>query len=70
MSGVSRRELEAQQYWSLMQSGMADMTVNEFKDEIDLLATNSESTVVRDLCARNIGRYDRSYVTVRAARAK
>jgi hypothetical protein len=70
MSGMSRRELEAQQYWRLMQSGMADMTVSEFKRELDDLAHHSGSKVVRDLCSRNESRYDRSFSVVRAARFK
>lgn len=64
---ASRRELEARQYWNLMQSGMSEMTVTEFKDELDLLASHSDSDVVRKLCAKSESRYDRSYTVIRAA---
>jgi hypothetical protein len=64
---LSDRELQARHYWRMMQSGMAELTVTEFKDEMATLGRRTESPVLRELCARNETRYDRSFTVVRAA---
>jgi hypothetical protein len=43
------------------------LTVTEFKDEMATLGRRTESPVLRELCARNETRYDRSFTVVRAA---
>lgn len=55
---ASNSELEAQQYWRLMQEGVEGRTAAEFKDEMQVLGIMTDNEKLRAMCARNERRFD------------
>jgi hypothetical protein len=67
---VSDLELQTQHYWKTMSAGLAQMTLTEFTDDMDLHAMYADTPRLRETALRNANRYDGSFALVRAARAK
>lgn len=60
MSKLSRRELELRQYWLVMQEGVAQATVSQYRDGLDALAHYSDWPRLKAACSRSAARFERA----------
>ncbi len=58
MSKKSALEAMAGYYWNVMQRAPLDMPVDEYRDELDAVATVTDSPVLKAMCERNMNRFD------------
>lgn len=58
MSALGQRELELRHYWRSMQEAGKVFPAFDARDEIDLIATQTDWPRLREAAQRNIGRFD------------
>lgn len=52
------REQEALRYWNVMQGGIANASLAEYRDELGMLEQHCQSDVLREKCEKNARRFD------------
>jgi hypothetical protein len=58
VASVSQHEMELQHYWRSMQEAGKVFPAFDARDEIDLIAKQTEWPKLREMAQRNLGRFD------------